>query len=174
MIAVMSGPSERVRRETEDPRSGSLRHDLGALFTEFAPPLYRALYAFSGRRATLAEDVTAETFARAVAYQDRIRDPRAWLYKTAFRIAAAELRDERRREEERPEADWDAPHGLAEISDALQQLPQQQRAAVVLRYVCDFTTRETASAMGVSAATVRVHLFRARKRLRDLLGDEEA
>jgi RNA polymerase sigma-70 factor (ECF subfamily) len=49
----------------------------------------------------------------------------------------------------------------------------QQRSAVVLHYLVDLPVEEVARRMGVSASTVKVHLFRARKHLRELLGDEE-
>jgi DNA-directed RNA polymerase specialized sigma24 family protein len=44
---------------------------------------------------------------------------------------------------------------------------------VVLRHVLDLEVHEVAQRMGVAAPTVRVHLHRARGRLRELLGDEE-
>lgn len=112
-------PTERALPGGGDEDSGSLGLDLGALFEEFASPLYRALYAFTGRRAEIAEDVTAEAFARAVGYKEGIRDPRAWLYRTAFRLAAAEMRNERRHGGEIAEQATEDPGGLAEIADAL-------------------------------------------------------
>jgi RNA polymerase sigma-70 factor (ECF subfamily) len=57
--------------------------------------------------------------------------------------------------------------------DALRRLSPNQRAAVVLRYVVDLDVPEVAQRMGVSAPTVRVHLHRARGRLRELLGAED-
>lgn len=44
----------------------------------------------------------AEAFARALARSDTIRDPVAWIYRTAFRLANDELRAERRRGRRRP------------------------------------------------------------------------
>jgi len=43
----------------------------------------------------------------------------------------------------------------------------------VLRHVLELDTVEVARRMGIAQPTVRVHLHRARKRLADLLGDEE-
>jgi len=43
---------------------------------------------------------------------------------------------------------------------------------VVLRYEADLEVKDIATAMGTSAPVVRVHLFRARRRLRELLGSE--
>ena len=60
------------------------------------------------------------------------------------------------------------------VMDALRELSPNQRAAVVLRHVHGLETAEVADRMGIARPTVRVHLYRARKRLADLLGDEEA
>lgn len=60
-----------------------------------------------------------------------------------------------------------------ELIAALRQLSPNQRAAVVLRFEADLSVDEVARRMGVSAPTVRVHIHRARARLRDLLGTEE-
>jgi len=38
----------------------------------------------------------AESFARALEWKDRIRRPLPWIYRTAFRIAAEEMRLDRR------------------------------------------------------------------------------
>jgi len=53
-----------------------------------------------------------------------------------------------------------------------RRLPERQRAAVVLHYYADRSVKEAARIMGTSPAAVGVHLFRARKRLRELLGDD--
>jgi len=118
----------------------------------------------------------AEAFARALERADSIRDPIAWLYRTAFRIAAAELKRERT---ERPPLSSPAvaaipPPGLADLLPALRQLSPAQRAAVVLHYEADLPVRDVARQMGTTVTAVKVHLFRGRRRLRELLGAEEA
>ena len=56
---------------------------------------------------------------------------------------------------------------------ALRQISPRQQAAVVLHYQTDLPVSEIARLLGMSPATVKVHLFRGRKRLRQLLGTEE-
>ena len=48
-----------------------------------------------------------------------------------------------------------------------------QRAAVILHDEEGYSAREVAQLLGISSATVRVHLHRGRKRLRESLGSEE-
>jgi RNA polymerase sigma-70 factor (ECF subfamily) len=158
---------EDVRRPA--PLGG---HDFDALFRDHAAEVFRTMYAFTAGRRAVAEEATAEAFARALAHSDRIRDPLSWNYRTAFRIALDELRRERRRPRDPAPAER-VPAGLGDLINALRQLSANQRAAVVLRYEADLPVAEIAKRMGTSAATVRVHLHRGRNRLRELLGSEE-
>jgi RNA polymerase sigma-70 factor (ECF subfamily) len=145
--------------------------DLDALFRVEGDGVYRALYAFTGGRADVAEEATAEAFARAVAGRDALRDPLAWIYRVAFRVAIDELRRDRRRGTlvDAPVT----PPEMAGLMEALRKLSPNQRAAIVLRHVLDLDLDEVAKRMGVAAPTVRVHLHRGRTRLRELMGSEE-
>jgi RNA polymerase sigma-70 factor (ECF subfamily) len=58
------------------------------------------------------------------------------------------------------------------IMAAVQQLPDRQRKVFTLCQIADQTTSEVSQALGLSEATVRVHLFRAMRRLRTLLVHE--
>ena len=58
------------------------------------------------------------------------------------------------------------------IAEAIEQLPDRQRAVFTMCHVAEQTTSEVSQALGLSEATVRVHLFRAVRKLRKLLGSE--
>src|SRR3954469_14018829 len=60
--------------------------------------LWWSLLAYSGDR-EIASDAVAEAFARALRATDQIRDPAAWIWRVAFRVASAELRERGRRGE---------------------------------------------------------------------------
>lgn len=62
--------------------------------------------------------------------------------------------------------------GAREITAAVQQLPERQRAVFTLCHIAEQSTAEVSQALGVSEATVRVHLFRAVRKLRKLLAPE--
>jgi RNA polymerase sigma-70 factor (ECF subfamily) len=142
------------------------------LFREAAPGLWRTIYAFTGGRSSIADDAVAEAFARAIERAGQIRDPVPWLYRTAFRLALDDLRRERRLPE--PARQLPPEDGLGALVPALRQLSPAQRAAIVLHYEADLPVRQVARQMGASVAAVKVHLFRGRNRLRELLGAEEA
>jgi RNA polymerase sigma-70 factor (ECF subfamily) len=147
-------------------------HDFELLFRRDGQGVWRTIYAFAGGRRDVAEEAVAEAFARAIAHAGGIRDPLPWIYRTAFRLAAEELRRERRRTTEAREASVDPPE-LGELMRALRQLSPNQRAAIVLRFEEGFTVEEVAERMGVTSPTVRVHIHRGRKRLRELLGADD-
>ena len=57
----------------------------------------------------------------------------------------------------------------AEITTAVDSLPDRQRTVFTLCHVAEQTTAEVSQALGLSEATVRVHLFRAVRKLRRVL-----
>ena len=57
----------------------------------------------------------------------------------------------------------------AEITTAVEALPDRQRTVFTLCHVAEQTTAEVSQALGLSEATVRVHLFRAVRKLRRVL-----
>lgn len=160
-------------RQAARPDQPGTAADYEEVFRDAGPALWRTIYAFAAGRRDVADEAVAEAFARAMERADQIREPVAWLYRTAFRIAADDLRRERRRPA--PEQDPGAvpAPGLAALVPALRRLSPGQRAAIVLHYEADLPVSEVARRMGTSAGVVRVHLTRGRRRLRELLGDEE-
>jgi RNA polymerase sigma-70 factor (ECF subfamily) len=59
-----------------------------------------------------------------------------------------------------------------EITAAVDTLPDRQRTVFTLCHLAEQTTAEVSQALGLSEATVRVHLFRAVRKLRKLLERE--
>jgi RNA polymerase sigma-70 factor (ECF subfamily) len=126
----------------------------------------------AGRR-DITDDVVAEAFARAIERSDTVQDAEAWLYRTAFRLASAELR---RRPNDVPAAGGSsdpATSGLRDLVEALRQLSPSQRAAIVLHYEADLPVSEVARRLDSTSGAVRVHLHMGRKRLRAILGTRE-
>jgi RNA polymerase sigma factor (sigma-70 family) len=114
----------------------------------------------------------AEAFARALATPDAIRDPAAWVWRVAFRVATAELRARLRRGRT-PQASYEMDERALAVILALDRLSRRQRAVFVLFYLDGRPTNEIAELMSMSQATVSVHLHRARRRLRTILGDDD-
>ena len=145
--------------------------DYAALYREIGPRLWRAILAYSGGRRDIADDAVGEAFVRAMESRTAIRSPYPWLYRTAFRIAAADLRrDVRDGPEEGAYVDDPA---TGDLMRAMRRLSPKARAAIYLHYQADLPIREVVRLTGSSVAAVKVQLHRGRNRLRELLGAEE-
>ncbi len=59
------------------------------------------------------------------------------------------------------------------VDDALARLPEEYRAAVVLRDLCDLEYAEIAEALEIPAGTVRSRIARGRAQLAELLGGNQ-
>ncbi|MGH9170511.1 MAG: sigma-70 family RNA polymerase sigma factor [Acidimicrobiales bacterium] len=123
-----------------------------------------------------AEDVAVEAMAKAHARWARVgslewRD--AWLLKVASREALRHLgRHPLLPVPTQAGDEADAVVLRRALAAALAHLPRRQRETVVLRYICDLSEPDVASALGVSAGTVKTHLHRALASLRSSLGPD--
>ena len=139
------------------------------------------------RDGDLAADLAQDAFVKAYKNYDTLQkdeNARAWLYQIAHRVALDELR---RRKIVRMipwtgEARGAAPSAERIAMDlrlsgplerALAQIPERQRAALILAEIHDLTGLELAAAMGVSHVAARAILTRARESLRRALAAEK-
>jgi RNA polymerase sigma-70 factor (ECF subfamily) len=160
--------------------------DLAAVFEGERRFLLGLCYRMTGSAAD-AEDVVQETFARALAHPPARRDApwRPWLVRVALNLAKDELRRRKRRAYKGPwlpepieDGEWAEPShepattaGRYELLEsvsfafllALEALSPAQRAVLLLRDVFEYTGAETAAALDLSEANVRVLHHRARK-----------
>jgi RNA polymerase sigma-70 factor, ECF subfamily len=143
------------------------------LFESHAEALWRAIYVYCGGRRDLADDAVGSAFLAALESHDDISDLRSWIYKVAFRTAAHHMKMERRLPPASMLSDPLAPEEIFDLLDALQSLPRKQRAVAVLYYRIGMTTTEIAEILSTSNSTVRVHLHRARRTLRERLRNHD-
>ncbi len=172
-----------------DGRSDEASHArLLVLYPELSPRVHRFLGDMLGDRA-LASDATQETFVRAFRRVDGLpRDTRLtpWVFGVA-RMVALEARkargrgrrviddactpderavDTRARSPEEALLDREA---VTVVERALRQLPEERRAALLLRCDHGLAYDEIAPLMGWTLAKVKVEIFRAREVLRAVL-----
>ena len=150
-----------------------------AVYDEVSAPLWRAVLAWSAST-DVADEAVAEGFAQLLRRGPEVRDPAAWVWRATFRLAAGDLQRRRARQGDAaavPEGMVGPvdrlPDDAVDLVRALARLSEQQRSCVVLVDVAGHTAPSAAAVLGTSAATVRVQLMRARRRLRDLLTDPE-
>ena len=142
--------------------------ELERLYRDQRDRMWQAVFAFA-RDADVASDAVAEAFAQALRRGAAIHSPERWLWRTAFRIAAGELKERRRRGLDRSDETYELDELARDLITALATLPEKQRAAVVLHHAAGYPAREIAGMIGSTTPGVHVLLSRGRKRLRLLL-----
>jgi RNA polymerase sigma factor (sigma-70 family) len=128
-----------------------------------------------------AEDVVIETLLTAFERGGAIRDERAlraWLLKVATNHALGVRRKSAHIVRLEVVPDRSGPGDLGSDSAnrvallaGVAELPEQMRAAVVLRYYADLSVDEVAAALGKSPNTIKAQLQTALDRLRIHLAD---
>ncbi|MGH3168194.1 MAG: SigE family RNA polymerase sigma factor [Trebonia sp.] len=149
---------------------------------ERASPLHKVAYLLCGDW-HLAHDLVQETLVKAYRYWPRVRQadsPDAYVR----RILVNEVRRRRRHERAESVARFTVTPAVPDMADdiarrdrvlrALLDLPLQQRATVVLRYLEGMSQAETAALLGCSEGTVKSQSSRALARLRKHLVLTEA
>jgi len=153
-----------------DTRTGNDR--IEALYRARGTSLHRSVLLYSGDR-DIAADAVAEAFAQAIRRGDAVVEPDRWVTKAAFRIAAGELQRRRRHSYPLRDETYELTETTGSLVVALAMLSPKQRAAAVLHFRDGYTLAEVAELIGSTPSAVGVHLHRARKRLHELLGDDD-
>ena len=164
--------------------------DLDARFTDLYRAHLRDVYSYSYYRVGNhhdAEDLTEQTFLQAYRHFERAlresngRPLRPWLIRIAHNLAANYYRDRSRR----PQTNIDdagaisTPHtteglvqdrdDLARILRGVQQLPDDRREALIMRFALGMDNREIARAMGRTDGATKVLIHRAIKQLEGIV-----
>lgn len=131
---------------------------------------------FTVRDPDLALEVTDEAFARACErwhQLDAVGNRAGWVYRVAINLANNRWRRlslERRKPQAPPDA-WIDQCADPALARALEDLPLDQRAVVVLRYHLDWSVDDVAAALDIAPGTVKSRLHRALRRLAAQLAD---
>jgi RNA polymerase sigma-70 factor (sigma-E family) len=160
---------------------GRLRRD--EEFREFAarflPTLLKGAYLLM-RDVDLAEDVVQGTMLAVFRHWDDARKaPDAYSRQTLINVCRDQWRRQKRRPQETSLTDANIPDTASSFSDALgerdalrhalDQLPQQQREVLLLRYFFDLSVVQTAELLDIPEGTVKSAAHRGLEDLRVLL-----
>ena len=179
--AVAPAVPERRSAAEEDERRNAFRQQLLASI-----PKLRAFALSLASHADYADDLVQETLMKAWNHQHSFQEGtniKAWLFTILRNEYFSQLR-KRRREVEDADGDYASnvmtPGGqesqldMADLRIALQQLPDDQREAVVLVGASGFSYQEVAEICRVPVGTVKSRVNRARNKLAILLGNDAA
>lgn len=141
-----------------------------------------------------AADVAQDTYLRLLRTIRQFRGDAkfsTWLYRVTSSVAISHLRKKSRKtglDLRMDDQDWKTlpappssdPASAAQqsslrerLEQALGRLPEASRTIVVMKDVYGFSLAEVAEQLGISEGTAKVRLFRARRRLRDWLYEED-
>ena len=175
----MSDDADLLRGFVE---SGS-ETDLTELVRRNAALVYHAALRRTGGRADLAEEVSQYVFTTLVQQAPKLvghSSLAGWLFTTTRNGAYRLLREEERRRKretkfaamtelshEQAQAEWEKlrPH----LDELLDQLPDSDREAVLLRYVQGHSLSEVGAEIGLNSDSTRKRIDRAMDRLRAML-----
>ena len=155
-----------------------------AICQSLRPDLLRFAFWLSRDRA-LAEDVVQESMLRAWKAQDSLLDESAakpWLLTIVRREYARTF--ERKRfptvdvdeliAKEEPMLAAAEEQDVSDVRAAIMKLPDEYREPLVLQVLMGYSTAEIAAELGLTNGAVLTRLFRGRKQLRALCGEDTA
>jgi RNA polymerase sigma-70 factor, ECF subfamily len=176
------------------PDVAALAGDFEALVRLYRPKVFRFALA-SLRDVDAAETVTQDCFLRVYQARDRFRQDcsmQTWLMQIAVNLIRDHTRSRRfqfwRRagltakpvdvaghaivdQARSPEAQALLQERVAAIWTAAEKLPEKQRTVFLLRFVEDMDLLEITVATGMKEGTVKTHLFRALRAVRERIGE---
>src|SRR5262249_5175391 len=149
--------------------------DFHSLYKLYAPQVRRFALFLSGD-SMLADDITSETFVRAWTSRGKIREStlKAYLFTIARNFYRDHLRRNKRLQaleesmpDESPSLQTRTEHKaeLKAVMDALHQLAEVDRAALLMRVQEEMSYEEIAEALRLPVTTVKVKVHRARLKL---------
>ncbi|MGY5341367.1 sigma-70 family RNA polymerase sigma factor [Paenibacillus glucanolyticus] len=161
-------------------------NSLESIYQHYVKDVYRYLYSLSYDHHT-AEDLVQETFYRAYLYLEDWKEERIkpWLFRVAHNAYVDYQRKASRSTVKESVffeqvVDRDTPENTLlqqevrhEIGQMLTAIPENQRQAIILVDFHQFTYQEAADIMGITLSHIKILLFRARQRLRDMKRKEE-
>lgn len=177
LVATRPGVSSMVRDPRAAPSAELERRN--RFIQENLRRIFVQIYRMVGNAAD-AQDLTQETFIKALQREDQIRDEEKaahWLSRIATNTAIDFLRRHGRVSycdlEAAPEHSWDTPERLLlrkeqqnYLEEGLSRLTDRERAALILRDVEGLPAEEVAALLNCSKATVRSHIANARVKFR--------
>jgi RNA polymerase sigma-70 factor (sigma-E family) len=163
-------------RGTASASTDTAREQFRAYAVGAQPHLRRSAYLLCGNWHT-AEDLVQTTFGRMFRSWNRVRRAdsidayaRTVLFRSYLDLKARDRPTVALDRAPEPYARQDDTALRLAVQNALDLLPPKARAVVVLRFWDDLTVDQTASALGISAGTVKSQTARAVALLRNHLG----
>lgn len=154
---------------------------IAALYEKYVDSIYRFFYWQTNKNTEVAQDLTHDTFVEMTKSISKFKNDgkfKNWLYTIAKRQLAAWMRQKYDLPKEplfdnliQPEDSIDPEKQqktMRKIQNLLEQLSDTEREVLILRYLKNYSVKETAEELKVTDSNVKVIAHRAIKRLREL------
>jgi RNA polymerase sigma-70 factor, ECF subfamily len=172
--------------QAESFLSGTGQKAFDELVKRYQKPLFNFIYRYVGERSA-AEDLAQEVFLRVWQAAPRFEargKVSTWIFKIAYNLSMNEIKRRRRyqnfykgfcddvRAESLFPEQWESRELEADVMRALAQVPENQRAALLLRVNDGFSYKEISEILNMSPAAVESLIFRARTKLKEVRSEQ--
>ena len=178
-----------TRNLTDEDLMRKISHSDTQAFQELLNRYEKKVFALAWRfcfNETEAEDLTQETFLKIWKNAGSWR-PEAkletWIYRVLYNLfidsrrrakgPTEELTEDLRSDEDTPEQALVKKRTAKEVAQALNELPERQKEALVLCYYQEMKAKDAAEVLSVSQSALEALLFRARQTLKDKLSKKK-
>lgn len=161
----MSFKNERINVDGES---------LDSIYLIYKDQLYRFIYRYSNDQ-QFSIDIVQDTFEKLIKkkhqYLPEKGSFKTYLFQIAYNTMVTKLKRRQKFKSLMPFLAADRPSTIPmeikmSVQKAVQSLPEEQRAVILLTYYHDLTQRETAAILGIPAGTVKSRLHHAMKKLK--------
>ena len=161
------------------------RPEFEKAYQEHSPAIYRFIY-WQTKNPELAQDLTSSVFEKAWRSRASFKggSVKAWLYRIARNSVIDHWRKKRellmedfaglsdQLESSAAQYDYDREQLAWQLARALDQLPENLRSVVVLRFIEGLSARQVGETLGLTEVNVRVMQYRALRKLKGWIDHE--
>ncbi|WP_340084828.1 RNA polymerase sigma factor [Siminovitchia sp. FSL H7-0308] len=153
-----------------------------SIYQVYRDPLYRFVYRYSGDQ-QLSIDIVQDIFEKLIKKQQYSPEKgrfKTYLFQIAYNTMITKLKRRQKLRTLLPFLASERPTAISieekmSVQKAVQRLPEEQRAVILLTYYHDLSQKEIATILEVPVGTVKSRIHHAIKKLKEELevdGDE--
>ena len=152
--------------------------NVGEIYLKYANMIYWVCFSYT-KNAADAEDAVSDVFVKLLKSEVKFQNEeheKAWLLRTAINLCKDSLKNWRRRCVDIDECEnlqSECPIEPNETLAAVMELPDRYKDVVYLYYYEGYSVAEIAQILKRPQSSIKVHLHKARKILKGVLGNEE-
>lgn len=170
------------RKNAPIDRGEQVKYSIEELFVTYKTPIYQFVYRYC-QDEQLCLDLVQDTFIKFHKYQVHFDEKKSsiktYLFRIAYQLMINRLKKDNRMKKILPFLYMNNQHqeplfeNKLTVQAAIQQLPDKQRAVIILTYYHDLTQKDISEILEIPIGTVKSRLDASLKKLKVLLEDNE-